>query len=164
MPRRPCGHALRAGRPGRRVVEGPAGLPPVGRALPARRGHRGAVGRRRAVRCAVGRLRGRPRRGRVVSVHWVGRPRPLGQQAHQQGAELRPGVHQHEPGAQGATVLPYTAVTCERSRSVRGGEAVLVCRPVKCCLAGVCTSGHVEVGRGSYLGFLASALTVLGQL
>jgi hypothetical protein len=89
----------KTGRPGRRLVEGPPRLPPVGRALPARGRHRRPVQRRRAVGRAVGRLRGRPRRGRVVPVHGQRRPRPVGQQAHQQGAVVRPGVFADERGA-----------------------------------------------------------------
>lgn len=42
-----------------------------------------------AERGAVGRLRGRPRRGRVVPLHRQRRPRPERQQAHQQGGRAR---------------------------------------------------------------------------
>jgi len=49
-------HLIRAGHPRGRVVEGPAGLPAVGRALPARGGHRGPVQRGRAVGGAVRRV------------------------------------------------------------------------------------------------------------
>ena len=61
-PQQPCAacsracRCARAGHQGGRVLEGSAGLPPVGRTLPARGGYRGPVQRRRTVRGAVWRV------------------------------------------------------------------------------------------------------------